>query len=187
MRKTSGAIFRGDVTLPSPGASASLACTRREDNGRPHNYGIYIVPALLISGVLLSQPSRHNCGSYWTGNGGRARPITVPGNLPMPLKSGRDFPRHIRHLLRRLLRKNGDHPRNSRGGRPARWAPLCFTVFARSDPTPRFIDGKLDAMLPSRMGESLSRETEFAWPKEKLAVETMYLYVYKLYIVRLFL
>lgn len=47
----------------------------------------------LSPGVLLSQPSRHNRGRYWTGNGGRARPITVPGSLPAgAVKIGEGFP-----------------------------------------------------------------------------------------------
>jgi hypothetical protein len=48
-----------------------------------------------------SRPSRHNRPGYWTGNGGRARPITVAGQSSgvSAVRMPGDSPRHIRHLV----------------------------------------------------------------------------------------
>lgn len=172
MRKTSGAIFRGDITLPSPGASASLAYIVRARRGwlAAQLWNIYLAGSsylrefswasrLVITVVVIGPETAVALVQLWS-------PAIF---RPVPLKSGRDFPRHIRHLLRRLLRKNGDHPQNLPGGRPARRArsPLCLHGICPIWPTPGFIDGKLNAMLPSRMGESLSVGIRLA--EEKLA------------------
>lgn len=155
--------------LPSPGASASLAyivrTRRRWLAAQPWN--IYLAGSCLRE---FSWASRLVITVVVIGPETAVALVQLRSPAifrPVPLKSGRDFPRHIRHLLRRLLRKNGDHPRNSPGGRPARH---CASWYLPDLTDAGFIDGKLNAMLPSRMGESLSVERNgIRLVEEKLA------------------
>lgn len=120
---------------------AYVVCTN--DGRKDGNTGrIYLADSsyLQLREFPASSPSRHNRGGYWTGNGGRARPITAPAIFrPAPLKPG-DSPRHIGHLLHRrpaLYRLSAKTvtilgTRRADVRLAAERPPLRFAVFARS-------------------------------------------------------